>query len=315
MSGTNPVSRLAPSPTGALHLGNARTFLVNWALARNAGWTLLMRIEDLDGPRIKPHAAAAAIDTLHWLGIDHDGPVLTQSEDLSCYRQAMSRLSARGVLYACQLTRRQIQQAASAPQEKGHELRCPAELRPADPQAFQFSHDESNYRFMVAPETISIEDQFAGPSTHTPHREVGDFVVWTRRGVPAYQLAVVVDDARQGVTDVVRGDDLLPSAARQTLLYRALGLTPPRWWHLPLLRGPDGRRLAKRHGDTRIEHYRQQGTTPERIIGLLAEYCGVPGPRREMSAADFRARFDLDRLPRQPVTFTQADHQWLLTGS
>src|SRR5690606_3004292 len=122
----------------------------------------------------------------------------------------------------------------------------------------------------------------------------------------------VVDDARQGVTDVVRGADLLPSAARQELLYRALDLTPPRWWHLPLVIGQDGRRLAKRHGDTRIDAYREQGVRPQRIIGLLAFWSGVLNDRAEMPAHEFRMAFKAANLPSSPITFTQDDHQWLL---
>jgi glutamyl-tRNA synthetase len=168
---------------------------------------------------------------------------------------------------------------------------------------------------MVEPEEILIDDGFAGTSRHDPQGEVGDFVVWTKRGAPAYQLAVVVDDSRQGVTDVVRGDDLLPSAARQRLLYRALGVESPRWWHLPLVLGSDGRRLAKRHGDTRIASYRRDGVSPERIIALIAEWCGLGRRADSMSSDLFRAMIDLKRLPRAPVTFTQEDHEWLLAST
>jgi glutamyl-tRNA synthetase len=307
---TNRVSRLAPSPTGALHLGNARTFLVNWCLARQHGWTLLMRIEDLDGPRVKRGTADAALDVLAWLGLDHDEDVTVQSDDLEPYRRAMRDLAARDVVYACSLSRREIEAAATAPHEGEHELRFPPELRPADP-ARRFDAEDTNYRFALEPGKITIADEFAGPTTHEPFVEVGDFVVWTKRGVPAYQLAVVVDDARQGVTDVVRGADLLPSAARQTLLYRALRLEPPRWWHLPLVLGPDGRRLAKRHGDTRLEHYRAAGVAPERVVGLLARWCGIISRRDELDAASFRDRFDLSRLPREPIRFDEDDDAWL----
>ena len=133
--------------------------------------------------------------------------------------------------------------------------------------------------------------------------------------MPAYQLAVVVDDARQGVTDVVRGDDLLASAARQSLIYRALRLSEPRWWHLPLVLGPDGRRLAKRHGDTHVETYRAAGVRPQRVIGLLAKWCNACDECVEMSAGDFLRAFRIDRLSKSPVTFTQEDHQWLLQGT
>ena len=308
------VTRLAPSPTGALHLGNARTFLITWALARQRAWRLLMRVEDLDGPRVKPGAAADALDTLAWLGLDHDGGVLTQSDDLEPYRRAMRALAEGGRVYPCALTRSEIEQAVRAPHATEHELRFPPELRPDGAAGAAFDAEDTNYRLRVEPETLAIADEVAGPLAQRPFDEVGDFVVWTKRGVPAYQLAVVVDDARQQVTDVIRGDDLLPSAGRQTLLYRALGHAPPRWWHLPLVLGEDGRRLAKRHGDTRLPTYRAAGVRPERVVGLLAWWSGVLDAPRESSADDFRKAFDPARLPREPVRFGRKDHGWLLEG-
>jgi glutamyl-tRNA synthetase len=313
-------TRLAPSPTGALHLGNARSFLITWAIARQSGWRLLMRIEDLDGPRIKPESAQQAMDTLRWIGIDWDGNVLTQSHDLSPYHAAMQTLARNRHVYACDLTRTQIEQAASAPHGDEHELRFPPELRPAwvkqsgaapDACPQTFDRTDTSYRLIVPDRQMLIEDHVKGPTHHNPSREIGDFVVWTRRGTPSYQLAVVVDDARQGVTDVIRGDDLLPSAARQQLLYEALGLPWPRWWHLPLVLGPDGRRLAKRHGDTRLQTYRDLGAAPERIIGLLASWSGISSVRCEMTAAGFLQAFKLARLSRMPVTFTNEDDRWL----
>jgi glutamyl-tRNA synthetase len=312
------VSRLAPSPTGALHLGNARTFLINWALARREGWRLVMRIEDLDGPRIKPHAAAQIIDLLHWLGIDFDGEPLQQSLDLAPYRDAMRCLADLELIHRCDLTRREIELAASAPQQGGRELRFPPHLRPLPDagdqpgSAWSFDRDDAGYRFVVPDASIPIDDQVHGSTLHRPCDKIGDFIVWTKRGTPAYQLAVVVDDHRQSVTDVVRGDDLLPSAARQALLYRALDWTPPRWWHLPLVLGADGMRLAKRHGDARLETYRAAGVRPQRVIGLLAFWSGLITQRAEMTITDFRERFCLATLPRSHVTLTAEDLAWLL---
>lgn len=274
-----------------------------------------MRMEDLDGPRVKPEADRQALKTLVWLGLDHDGDVLHQSHDLTPYRQAMATLAAMNLVYACDLTRSQIAEAVTAPHVDDHETTFPVELRATDPAAFAFGRDNTNYRLVVPDESIEIADEIADASTFNPAREVGDFVVWTKRGVPGYQLAVVVDDIRQGVTDVVRGDDLLRSAARQALIYRALGATPPRWWHAPLVLGPDGRRLAKRHGDTRIETYRRAGVPAERIIGLLGYFCGVSPSREPMTAETFRESFELARLDREPVTFTPEDHQWLMCGA
>lgn len=305
------ITRLAPSPTGALHLGNLRTFLINWALARCDGWRIEMRIEDLDGPRIRPGAAQGVLDTLHWVGIDWDGPVRIQSADLDPYVAAMRDLAQMQLVYPCELSRSEIEAAASAPHGSEGEVCFPPSLRPKD-RPERFDDVQTNWRFAVDGRTIVFDDGFAGRVERCPAEQCGDFVVWTRRGQPAYQLAVVVDDARQGVTDVVRGDDLLDSAARQIMLLEALNLRPrPRYTHLPLVVGPDGRRLAKRHGDTRIEYYRSRGATPERLIGLMAFWSGVQPRREPMSLNEFRDGFGLSTLPRGKMTFTQEDDQWL----
>lgn len=314
---------MAPSPTGALHLGNARTFLANWLLARARGWRILLRIEDLDGPRVKPWAAQAAIDALGWLGLDWDEGPVAQSADLAPYHAAMERLAAAGLAYPCSLTRREIEAAASAPQEGSGEIRCPPEFRPPPgPQRFD-SAAATNWRFRTPDEAVVIDDAFAGRVELRPLETIGDFVIWTKRGEPAYQLAVVVDDARQGVTQVVRGDDLLESAGRQALLQRAMGLPSPRWTHLPLVVGPDGRRLAKRHGDTRLDRYREAGVPVERVLGLLGWWLGAlgtptaPGGRGDLRAAaleEIAAGFNLGRIPTGPVRFTPEDDAWLLGG-
>lgn len=310
---TSPgTTRLAPSPTGALHLGNARTFLVNWAIARARGWRILLRIEDLDTPRNKPGAVEQAIDLLTWLGIDWDiGPVI-QSADMDPHRAAMARLASLGLAYPCALTRSQIEAAASAPQEGAHEVRFPPELRPPiEPRTFD--NERTNWRFVTPDHAVRFDDEFAGPREYRPFDTIGDFVIWTARGQPAYQLAVVVDDARQGVTHVVRGDDLLESTARQILLYQSLALCPPpRYCHLPLVVGPDGRRLAKRHGDTRLDRYRAAGVPRERIVGLCAHWCGMTAARRHMPTDEFRRRLDLGTIPKVPIVFTQEDEAWLL---
>lgn len=308
---TAQVTRLAPSPTGALHLGNARTFLVNWALARRQGWKIILRIEDLDGPRVRQGAVEQTIDILRWLGMDWDvGPVI-QSHDLAPYISAMNILARAALAYPSDLSRGEIESAASAPQEGVHEVAFPPSLRPPlRPQEFFIT--DCPWRFVVPDEAVQVHDLFRGPQTFTPATTVGDFIIWTRRAQPAYQLAVVVDDARQGVTQVVRGDDLVESAARQMLLYRALNLGPtPAYTHLPLVRGADGKRLAKRHGDTRLETYRSQGVTAGRIIALLARWCGIAYDGREVSIREFVERLDVARIPRTDVVFTAEDDRWL----
>ena len=288
-----PRTRLAPSPTGALHLGNARTFVLNWALARQRGQRVLLRIEDLDGPRIKRGTDRLAMDTLAWLGIDWDEGPIYQSSDLEPYRQALEGLRERGLIYPCDATRKEIEAAQSAPHRDEHELRYPGTNRPEAVQSLEelpplLSEDEHAWRVIVSEGSIDFVDELHGQQAIDVQQQVGDFVVASKAGMPAYQLAVVVDDARQGVTDVVRGDDLLNSTARQVLLQRLLGLgEPPRYCHVPLVVGEDGRRLAKRHGDTRLAKYRESGVAPERVVGLLAKWSG-DRRRRKPAPADVR---------------------------
>lgn len=310
-----PRTRLAPSPTGALHLGNARSFLVNWALARQQGWQIVLRVEDLDGPRVKAGASEEAIDVLRWLGIDWDAGPFTQRSDLAPYRAALERLAAQGDIYPCHCTRKEIEAASlSAPHGDEHELRYPGTCRPATPTPLPteaLAKQGVAWRLRVPDGTTTFVDHVAGEHTHDVAATTGDFLVATKESLPSYQLAVVVDDARQKIDRIVRGDDLLGSTHRQLLLQERLGIAPPpEYYHLPLAVGEDGRRLAKRHGDSRLSHYRDLGATPQRIIGLLAEWCGL-GPRREQTAAEFLTKFDLAKLPQGPITFTTEDDAWL----
>lgn len=311
-----PVTRLAPSPTGALHLGNARTFLINWALAKRHSWEVVARIEDLDTPRVKPGALEQTLETLAWLGLDWTGVVLVQSDDLTPYEDAMCKLARLGLVYPCELTRSEIEAAASAPQDGvAREARFDPSLRPTD-RPSTFEDTGTNWRFVVEPGVVDFLDLAAGPQRVDVDQGVGDFVVWTKRAQPSYQLAVTVDDHRQGVTHIVRGNDLIDSTGRQALLRKALGIRPePVHAHLPLVRGEDGRRLAKRHGDTRLDTYRARGVPPERVIGLLASWSGVGPTRVEMNAHDFARAFSLDTMPRNDVTFTPEDEQWLFKSS
>ena len=303
-------TRLAPSPTGALHLGNARTFVINWALARRRDWHIVLRIDDLDGPRVKPDVSEQIIDTLSWLGLDWDEGPIFQSPTMSTYERAMSALASRSRVYPCALTRTQIEQAATAPHAGEHETVYPASLRP-DACPSTFDDAGTNWRLAVDDGRVTFDDAFHGVVALDVAASVGDFVVWTKRAQPSYQLAVVVDDDAQGITQVVRGDDLLDSTARQLLLYRALDLTTvPEYLHLPLVVGPDGRRLAKRHGDTRVDAYREAGVAPERILALLARWSGQGQPDR-ISAEDFAAGLDLARISPEAVVMRPEDDRWL----
>jgi glutamyl-tRNA synthetase len=294
-------SRLAPSPTGALHLGNARTFLLNWLWVRAEGGTLAVRVEDLDGPRVKAGAAEGALEDLRWLGLEGDGAPLLQSTRAPAHAEALARLAAAGRAYACACSRKEVEAAASAPHEGEEGPPYPGTCRGRfvdGAAARQAAGREPAWRFLLpADGARPFVDAFRGPEAGAA---AGDFVVARRGGGAAYQLAVVVDDAFQGVDFVVRGDDLLPSTPLQVHLHEALGLRPPRYAHLPLVRGPDGRRLAKRHGDTRIARYREAGRAAEEVLGLLAAWSGL-GDGRPASARELLHGFEPGRIPRGDV--------------
>jgi glutamyl-tRNA synthetase len=306
------VGRLAPSPTGALHLGNARTFLLAWLSVKSRHGTLLLRIEDIDGPRVKVGAGAETLVDLQWLGLDWDGGVVEQSARLPHYAAAAERLLRCGLAYPCVCTRREVEEAASAPHETGDDGPVyPGTCRGrfADLAAAKAATGrEPALRFRVDVAAVPFVDRFAGAQ---PGRIAGDFVIQKRDGGPSYQLAVVVDDAAQGVTEVLRADDLLPSTPRQVLLYRALGLPVPQFVHVPLVVGGDGLRLAKRHGDTSLRHLRARGVTAPALVGYLAFLCGLRPRGTECLPRELLAEFDLARLPRGPV---RGDEHGLVGG-
>lgn len=308
-------TRLAPSPTGALHLGNLRTFLVNCLLARQQGWRILMRIEDLDGPRVKAGASQHLIEELSWLGLTWDEPIVYQSARLHVYRAALEQLAARGLAYPCTCSRKDVASAGGAPHaDEGIDIypgTCRGRFRSAE-DALAATGKHPCWRVQTDDAPIRFDDAFAGPKEFDLSRACGDFVIYKSDGLAAYQLAVVVDDAAAGVDMIVRGDDLLESAARQIHLRRLLGLIPePMYWHLPLVVGPDGRRLAKRHGDTRLSHYRKFSATPQRVLGLLGYWCGLLDRRREISLPKLLASFDLARLPCERTVFGPEDDKFL----
>ena len=308
------IGRLAPSPTGALHLGNVRTFMIAWLRARQAGGKVVLRMEDLDHPKHKPGAEDQAIEDLRWLGFDWD-ETFVQSERKELYAAALARLRAQGLAYPCVCSRRDVEMAQSAPHE-GDQLHYPGICRGrfaswADAVAYlnPVSGDGVPvrlpcWRFRTSENThVSFEDGFAGHYEMDVSAKLGDFPLARDENGGGYAVAVTVDDAAMGVTEVVRGDDLLPATPPQILLYRALGLTPPAFFHVPLVVGPDGRRLAKRHGDTRIASFRAAGVKPEEIIGFLAFVSGITPSKKPVSLKNLTGLFDPARLPRGPLVF------------
>jgi len=307
--------RLAPSPTGAQHLGNARTYLLTYWSARRHGLSLTLRIEDVDSPRVKPWATEQAIEDLRWLGIAwEDGPDI-QSQRKPLYRAALERLIEADRVFPCTCTRADIAEAGSAPHFEHEGPVYPgtcATWRTGDPLP---PAGEYCWRFRVGSERVEFDDLVLGRQACVPGEALGAFPVTQKSGDPSYQLAVVVDDGEMGVTEVVRGNDLVASTFRQLELYQALGLPPPRFAHVPLVLGPDGRRLAKRHGDTRLSHYREQGIEPGRIINWAAQSAGMIGSDEQVSSADeVIERFAWDKLNQEDVVIESAEPQDIPTG-
>ena len=318
--------RFAPSPTGALHLGNARTALLAWLHARAGGGAFVMRVEDLDAGRVRPGYMETQLEELRWMGLDWDeGPDVggthapyVQSRRLDAYEAALRALAERGLLFACTCSRKDIAGAASAPHMGEEGPRYPGTCRervidPASvPSLLGHARAEAALRLRVEPGETCFDDLLQGHSCFSPAEETGDFVVRRKDGAPAYQLAVVVDDAAMRITHVVRGGDLLASTARQLLLYRALGLEPPAFLHVPLMLGEDGERLAKRHGSVSLGEARAAGVSPERLCGWLAATCGLADEGETISARDLVARFDVARLTKEPGVVTAASFERLL---
>jgi len=300
--------RLAPSPTGAQHLGNARTYLIAWLSVRNQSGHVILRIEDIDSPRVKPWAMQQAIDDLRWLGLDwEEGPDVggshppyIQTERVSVYQSALDSLIQTDRVYPCICTRTDIDSAASAPHEA-----IDGPVYPSTCANWQLGDEmpvEGSYcwRFRATDVPLTIVDRLKGEVTINVARQLGDFPVTRKNLQAAYQLAVVVDDDAMGVNEVVRGDDLFASAFRQTDLQQALGLQSVAYSHVPLVVGIDGRRLAKRHGDTRLSEYRKRGVTPEQIIGWAAFSAGLINTLYPLTARELVESFDWSRVTRQP---------------
>ncbi|HEY0997910.1 MAG TPA: tRNA glutamyl-Q(34) synthetase GluQRS [Gemmatimonadaceae bacterium] len=264
--------RIAPTPTGDMHVGHARTFHAAWRRAIDAGGSVILRIEDLDPLRCRPESAAHAIEDLRWLGVEWSEGPYHQSQRRFVFEEAWRRLRDAGVVYPSGLSRRDLRDAAHAPHddEEGAEAIFPPALRPPPGTGSDAASPAGTvWRFRVPDgEVVRFTDACRGPQEFTAGADFGDFIVWRKDDVPAYELAVVADDIAMGITEVVRGEDLLRSTARQLLVYRALGAAPPAWCHLPLVRDAEGRRLAKRHHALSIRELRERGLSPEAVLAL-----------------------------------------------
>lgn len=273
-----PKGRFAPSPSGRMHLGNMFTALMSWLSVKSQGGTWLLRIEDLDPQRSKPEFARLIEDDLRWLGLEWDeggidnignaGPY-AQSQRAEFYAKALERLKADGSTFPCYCTRAEIM-ATQAPHQSDGRVVYPGTCR----NLKKHPPRKPSTRLKVEDEDISFTDMIAGPQSFNLARECGDFILQRADGAWAYQLAVVVDDAAMGVTEVMRGNDLLLSAAQQIWLYRRLGLTPPRFAHLPLICNASGQRLSKRDASLSMEALRRYHT-PESLTGIIAHIAGL----------------------------------------
>lgn len=299
--------RFAPSPTGALHLGNLRTALVAWLAARSQGLSFVVRMEDLDRVTSSPEHEQRQLDDLTAIGLDWDGPVVRQSERFDRYRAAIDVLRERGHVYPCYCTRREIraeiESAAQAPHVHLPDGAYPGtcrDLSDRERAEREAAGRSPAWRLRTSGETIELVDRIAGPYAGA----VDDVVLARADGVPAYNLAVVVDDAAQGITQVVRGDDLLSSTPRQILLQRLLGLPTPAYLHVPLVLGDDGQRLAKRHGAVTLSALRAEGWSADEVVAVLARSLGLVAPGERPDAAALVARFDPDLVPRSAITWS-----------
>ena len=303
------VGRFAPSPSGRIHLGNILCCLLAWLSARQKGGRVILRIEDLDTARCPRKYAVQMLEDLRWLGLTWDeGPEIGgpdgpyfQSERTELYQAALEKLTAQGLVYPCFCTRAELH-AASAPHREDGQAIYPGTCRnlSAEEAARQRLQRTPALRLRVPEETWGFTDGHMGPCHEDLARDCGDFLLRRSDGLFAYQLAVVVDDAAMGVTEVVRGGDLLDSTPRQLYLYHLLGLTPPAFYHFPLLLAPDGRRLSKRDADAGLEELRPR-MTAEELLGKLAFLGGFHPSAAPCRAEGLLDEFDWDRVPRQDV--------------
>ncbi len=300
-------TRLAPSPTGMLHLGHVQTFMIAWWLAHSHGAEVILRWDDLDTQRVKSESVQLLREDLAWLGIKPEQEFF-QSQRLPLYHQALEKLRTKELIYPCTCTRQQV--FMSAPHEGEGIGRYPGTCRGKYEDLAQAGAG-AYWRLKVPAGEVAAEDLLAPAMRQDVQVTCGDIALTHADGKIGYHLSSVIDDADLGVDCVVRGDDLRGSTPQHMILYQVLGLQTPLWCHVPLVMGPTGRRLAKRDGESRVAQLRHHGVKPERIIGwALWRIIGTPKPAM-CSLAEAQSAFDMAKVRREPLIMTQEDWQWL----
>jgi glutamyl-tRNA synthetase len=295
------VTRFAPSPTGFLHIGGARTALFNWLYARGRGGRFLLRIEDTDRARSTPEATQAIRDGLAWLGLDHDGDAVSQADRAPRHAEIAHQMLAAGTAYKCFATQEEIAAFREAAKAEGRSSLYRSPWRDADPADHPDAPFVVRLKAPIEGETV-IADRVQGDVTMR-NDQLDDMVILRSDGTPTYMLAVVVDDHDMGVTHVIRGDDHLVNAARQMLVYRAMGWDVPVWAHIPLIHGPDGKKLSKRHGALGVEEYRAMGYPVEGLRNYLTRLGWSHGDDEVFTTEQALEWFDLDGIGKAPARF------------
>jgi len=299
------VTRFAPSPTGFLHIGGARTALFNWMLARHTGGRFLLRIEDTDRKRSTQEAIDAIFAGMRWLGLDWDGDAVFQSTRIDRHRQVAEALLAEGKAYRCYASQEELAAMREQAQAEGRSIAYDRRWRDRDPSEAPAGVDPV-IRIKAPIDQDSVIDDAVQGRVTVPAGTLDDFVLMRADGTPTYMLAVVVDDHDMGVTHVVRGDDHLNNAFRQKIIIDAMGWPLPVWGHVPLIHGADGAKMSKRHGATGVEEYRDQGYLPETVAAYLLRLGWSHGDDEYLNIADAIADFGLSGIGRSPARFDQA---------
>jgi glutamyl-tRNA synthetase len=306
--------RFAPSPTGYLHVGGARTALFNWLFARSQGGVFVLRIEDTDRERSSEEMTAAILDGMRWLGLDWDEGPFHQADGLERHREAAFRLLQKGDAYRCFCSAEELQArraaAGTSPEAFRYDRLC-LRVTAGEAERREAAGEPFTLRFRL-PEGITEWDDVVHGPTRFRNAEIEDFIILRSDGTPTYNLAVVSDDLELRITHVIRGDDHLANTPKQILLYRALGAAVPTFAHLPMILGPDGKRLSKRHGATAVGEYREQGILPQALLNFLALLGWSPGDDRElMDSNELIASFSLDRINKKSAVFDLAKLEWM----